>query len=154
MRSEATPAIAELIAAGIAFRVVATVPARSVEESARLQGIDLSSLLKSLLVRRRRGDYLFVLMPGSRQISWQKLRRVLGVSRLTMPSAEEAKEVTGYERGAITPLGASKRLPVFADESIPDGSIAIGGGAGGVNVHLQSGDLLSYLSATIADLSN
>jgi Cys-tRNA(Pro) deacylase len=153
MRSEPTPAIAELTAAGIAFRVVETVPASSVEESAGLQGIDLASLVKSLLIRRAEGDYLFVLMPGSRQVSWQKLRQVLGVSRLTMPSAEEAKAVTGYERGAITPLGAPKRLPVFADKSIPDGPVAIGGGARGVNLHLNGVDLLGYLSATIADLS-
>jgi Cys-tRNA(Pro) deacylase len=153
MRSEPTPAIAELTAAGIAFQVVETARASSVEESARLQGIDVTRLLKSLIVRRGEGDYLFVLMPGPRQISWKKLRRVLGVSRLTMPSAVEAKEVTGYERGAITPLGAPARLPVFADKSIPDGPVAIGGGAPGVNVHLSSADLLGYLSATIADLS-
>lgn len=145
--------MAELTAAGVTFEVVETVRASSVEESARLQGIDVASLLKSLIVRRGEGDYLFVLMPGPRQISWQKLRRVLGVSRLTMPSAEEAKEVTGYERGAITPLGAAKRLPVFADASTPEGLVAIGGGAHGVNVHLESADLLSYLSATVADLS-
>lgn len=153
MRSESTPAITELEVSDIEFEVVLTERARSVAESAELQGIDAERLLKSLIVRRGTDDYLFVLMPGPRQMSWPKLRKVLGVSRVTMPSAEEAREATGYERGAITPLGASSRFPVFADSSVPDGQIAIGGGAHGVNIHLSSSALFQHLSVTIADLS-
>jgi len=40
-----------------------------------------------------------VLVPGDRAISWSKLRTLLGVSRLSMPDAAVAREVTGYERG-------------------------------------------------------
>jgi Cys-tRNA(Pro) deacylase len=153
MTSESTPAIAELAETGIPFAVVRTERARSVEESAELRGIEADHLLKSLIVRRGPDDYLFVLMPGPRQMSWPKLRKVLGVSRVTMPSAEEARDATGYERGAITPLGAAASFPVFADESVPDGQIVIGGGAHGVNIHMSSVALLQHLSATIADLS-
>lgn len=151
--SESTPAIAELEGSDIEFDVVRTQRAKSVIESADLQGIDADHLLKSLIVRRGSDDYLFILMPGPRQMSWPKLRKVLGVSRVTMPSADEAREATGYERGAITPLGATSRFPVFADSSVPDGKIAIGGGAHGVNIHLSSAELFQHLSVTIADLS-
>ncbi|MDH3730667.1 MAG: YbaK/EbsC family protein, partial [Acidimicrobiia bacterium] len=125
----------------------------SVEESAQLQGIEADHLLKSLIVRRGTDDYLFVLMPGPRQMSWPKLRKMLGVSRVTMPSAEEARDATGYERGAITPLGAATSFPVLADASVPDGMIAIGGGAHGVNIHMSSAALFEHLSVTVADLS-
>ncbi len=59
-----TPAIAALEAAGVPFRVVRTEIARSAEESAAFQGIELGSLLRSILVRRGADDYLFVLVPG------------------------------------------------------------------------------------------
>ena len=42
-------------------------------------------MVKTIVVRRGEGDYLFVLVPGDRVISWPKLRALLGVSRLSMP---------------------------------------------------------------------
>ena len=63
-------------------------------------------IVKTLVVRRGEGDFLFVLVPGDREISWPKLRAHLGVKRISMPDATVAREVTGYERGTITPFGS------------------------------------------------
>jgi len=63
-------------------------------------------VVKPLVVRRGEDDYLFILVRGDRQISWPKLRALLGVTRLSMPNAETARDATGYERGTITPFGA------------------------------------------------
>ena len=151
MRSDAVAA--ELSAAGVEHTIVATERARSVEESARFQGVTPDRLLKSLLVRRGADDFIFVLMPGPRQMSWTKLRGHLGVSRVSMPSAEEAYEVTGYERGAITPLGLGERLPVIVDAAAPEGTVALGGGAHGVNVHIDRDVLVRCLDADLVDVS-
>jgi Cys-tRNA(Pro)/Cys-tRNA(Cys) deacylase len=151
---EATPAIRAVQAAGIAHRVVRTRPARSAEESAELQGIELGALLRTLVVRRGEDDYLFVLVPGGRRFDWPMLRSHLGVKRLSMPDAEEARAVTGYERGAITPFGASRAWPVIVDtEALGHETVAIGGGARGVNLHLAPGALVEQLDAQIANVS-
>jgi Cys-tRNA(Pro) deacylase len=150
----ATPALGALAAAGITFTVVRTVPARNAEESAALQGIDPGSLLRTIVVRRGADDYVFVLVPGGRRFDWPKLRAHLGVSRLSLPDQEEARTVTGYERGAITPFGASRAWPVIADASIAGlERVAIGGGARGVNVHLAPGDLVAALAAAVVDVT-
>ena len=107
-----TPAIEALEAAGVPFRVVRTEVARSAEESAAFQGIPVGSLLRSILVRRAADDYLFLLVPGGRRFDWPKLRAHLGTSRLTLPDQDEAKDETGYPRGAITPFGARRPWPV------------------------------------------
>jgi Cys-tRNA(Pro) deacylase len=149
-----TPAIAALEAAGVPFRVVRTEIARNAEESAELQGIPLGSLLRSILVRRAADDYVFVLVPGGRRFDWPKLRSFLGTNRLTLPDAEEAKAITGYERGAITPFGALRAWPVVADASIEALEVvAIGGGARGVNVHLAPADLVAATGATVVDVT-
>ena len=149
-----TAAIEAVEAAGLAHRVVRTRPAGSAEQSAELQGIPLSALLRTLVVRRGDADYLFVLVPGGRRFDWPKLRAHLGVKRLSMPDAEEAKAVTGYERGAITPFGAARAWPVIADASVlAHATVAIGGGARGVNLHLGSHDLVDELGADVADVS-
>jgi Cys-tRNA(Pro) deacylase len=149
-----TPATAALEQAGVAFKVVRTQIAHDAEESAHLQGIELGALLRSILVRRAADDYVFVLVPGGRRFDWPKLRAHLGTKRLSLPDAEEARTITGYERGAITPFGALRAWPVIADASIEQREVvAIGGGARGVNVHMAPADLVKVAGAEVIDIS-
>lgn len=149
-----TPALRVLAGSGLDYEVVQTRPASSAEESAELQGIPLQALLRTIVVRRGEDDYLFVLVPGGRRFDWPKLREHLGVRRLSMPDAEEAKTVTGYERGAITPFGAARAWPVLVDAAAMDPDVvAIGGGARGVNVHLSPRDMATQLGAEVVDVS-
>jgi len=152
--TEDTPAIRAVEATGVPFRVVRTKRARSAEESAGFQGIELDQLLRSIVIRRGADDYVFVLVPGGRTIDWPRLRSHLGVSRLSLPDQDEAKEATGYERGAITPFGSATTWPVVADATVADRDlVAIGGGAHGVNLHLAPDDLIRILDADVADVT-
>ena len=151
---EETPAIRALRGSGLAFEVVRTRPASSAEESAELQGIDVGSLLRTIVIRRAADDYVFVLVPGGRQIDWPKLRAHLGVSRLSLPDKDEAQAATGYERGAITPFGSTRAWPVVADATVGGlDRVAIGGGARGVNLHVRARDLIDHLGADLADVA-
>ena len=147
-----TPALQELHGSELDFEVVRYSRANSVEEGAAKQGICPKALIKTLVVRRGDEDYLFVLVPGDREMDWPKLRGHLGLTRISMPDADEAFEASGYQRGTITPFGAKTRWPVLADSSLA-GRVSIGGGAHGVAIHLESADLLSYLDADLADIT-
>lgn len=153
MREEhAPPAMAGV---DIPYRVVRTEIAGSAEESAALQGIDVASLLRTIVVRRGESDYVFVVVPAGRRFDWPKLRAHLGVRQLSLPDAEEARAVTGYERYAITPFGATNPWPVIADATILERrTVAIGGGARGVNVHVAPADLVRFLGAAVVDVSS
>jgi Cys-tRNA(Pro)/Cys-tRNA(Cys) deacylase len=149
-----TKATAALDAGGVSYELVVTQPASSAEESAEFQGIGLHQLLRTIVVRRGDDDYLFVLVPGGRRFDWPKLRAHLGVSRLSLPDADEARAVTGYERGTITPFGSSRAWPVIADASIRElDKVAIGGGQRGVNIHLRPADLISATNAEVVDVT-
>lgn len=149
-----TPALEALEGSGLNFEVVRTQRATSAAESAEFQGIELRNLLRTIVIRRGENDYVFVLTPGGRNIEWSKLRKHLGVSRLSLPEKEEATEATGYERGAITPFGSTTAWPVIADASIArDETVAIGGGAHGVNIHIRAGDLIDHLGADVVDVT-
>jgi len=136
---------------GIDFREIRYGKVSSVEEAAAARGVPVAAVVKSLLVRRGEDDYLLVLVPGDRSISWPKLRSLLGVSRLSMPDADTAFEVTGYRRGTITPLGLS--LPVIADERLRGQDITLGSGEPGVAIGLSADELLEAYSADVADVS-
>lgn len=151
---ESTPALDALRDAGIPHEVVRTTRAGSVTEAARLRGVPVAALLKTLVVRRGDDDYLFVLVPGDRSIDWAKLRSELGVRRLSLPDAAEALRVTGYERGTITPYGATRRWPVVADAAVAEHDVvSLGGGAHGTSVKIDTAVMLGSLEATLADVT-
>ena len=153
-RVEATPATDAIEAMGVAHRVVRTEAANSAEESAQMQGIPLEALLRTIVVRRGDDDYLFVLVPAGRRFDWPKLRGHLGVSRMSLPDADEAQRVTGYVRYTITPFGSTRPWPVIADEAIlRQPVVAIGGGARGVSLHLTPKDLVDSLAAEVVDVT-
>jgi Cys-tRNA(Pro) deacylase len=146
-------AIAAADQLGLRYRVTRHGPVRSLEDAAAARGLEPSQVIKTLVVRLADDDYRFVLVPGGREISWPKLRAVLGVSRMSMPAADVALAVTGYERGTITPLGSTRAWPVIADASL-SGDVSIGGGAHGVALTVDAAELVRVLAATVADVTD
>lgn len=138
--------------ADLPHSVVRHGPVASLAEAAAARGVQPSALVKTMVVRRADDDYLFVLVPGDRQISWPKLRALLGVSRLSMPDAATALAVTGYERGTITPFGSTTAWPVVAD-TLVSGDISLGGGEHGVALAMTADDVVRALGATVADVT-
>lgn len=147
-----TAAVTAVRASGLRHRVVEFEPARSVEEAAVARGVPLHAVTKTIVVRRGDGDLLMVLVPGDRTIDWRRLRSHLGVSRLSLASAEEAHAATGYRPGTITPFGSTTLLPVIADASM-DGLVSVGGGAPGMAIELEAADLVQALAAAVADVT-
>lgn len=147
-------ALAALDAAGLAYRLIRHGPVRSLAEAAAARGVEPVDVVKTLVVRRGDGDFLFVLVPGDRTIAWPKLRDLLGVSRLSMPDAATALDATGYERGTITPFGSTTAWPVVADERLLGREITLGGGEHGTAVALDAAAAVAALGATVADVTD
>jgi Cys-tRNA(Pro) deacylase len=139
--------------AGVSHTFISHGPVSSLAEAAEARGVDPTAVVKTLVVRKGEEDYLFVLVPGDRQISWPKLRALLGVSRMSLPDADDALRVTGYPRGSITPFGASHAWPVVADAALAGREITLGGGVSGTAVKLQADDAIAALDATVADVT-
>lgn len=141
---------------GLRYEVTRHGRVGSLEEAARVRGVEPRDIVKTMVVRRGAGDYIFVLVPGDREIAWPRLRALLGVNRLSMPDADEAREATGYERGTITPFGSSTPWPVVADASLvgePGRRISMGAGAHGVAVTVEAEAALEHLGAQVADVA-
>jgi Cys-tRNA(Pro)/Cys-tRNA(Cys) deacylase len=149
-----TPAIEAVSAAGITHRVIHHGRAGSVAEAAAQRGVEVRDIVKTIVVRRADDQYVFVLVPGDRVISWPKLRALLGVNRLSMPDAAKAKDVTGYERGTITPFGSARAWPVVADERIRGREISLGAGQHGVALAVAADDAVPVLGGSFADVTD
>lgn len=145
--------VSALDAVGLDYTLTHHGKVGSLAEAAAARGVTPDRIVKTLVVRRGADDFLLVLVPGDRQISWPKLRALLGVSRLSLPPAEEAFAATGFERGTITPFGSTHAWPVIADERVV-GAISLGAGAHGSAVTLDAAAALTALGATIADVTD
>src|SRR6478609_6608278 len=143
-----------LTASGIVYTVTRHGRVASLEEAAAARGVEPRDIVKTLVVRRADDDFLFVLVPGDREISWPKLRALLGVNRLSMPDAAVAREVTGYERGTITPFGSTRAWPVIADETVAGRTVSLGAGAHGVAFTADGSDVIRVLDARVADVTD
>jgi Cys-tRNA(Pro) deacylase len=141
-------------ARGVAVRIVERPVAQSLHEAAELMGIEPGDIVKTLVVKRHDGDYLFALIPGGRRISWAKLRPLVGVNKLSLPDASLALEATGYGRGTITPFGSTTEWPVFADATIVGREVSMGAGDHGYSAFVHADALISAFGATVADISD
>ena len=147
-------AVEAIKAAGLDFRVIEHAPVKSLQEAAVARGVEIPDVVKTIVVRRGDDDFLFVLVPGDRVISWPKLRALLGVSRMSMPDAAAALEATGYERGTITPFGSKREWPVIADERLVGREITLGSGAHNVAIAVAATPAFEALKAMVADVSD
>jgi Cys-tRNA(Pro)/Cys-tRNA(Cys) deacylase len=120
----------------------------SLEQAAEERGQRPEQVVRSILFRLGEGEFAMVLMAGPAQVSWPALRRYLSQSRLSMASEEEVRTVTGYERGAVSPIGVPASVRILVDESVTEvEEISIGSGVRGITVIMQSQDLLNFLKS-------
>jgi Cys-tRNA(Pro)/Cys-tRNA(Cys) deacylase len=145
---------ADAAARGLHVEVVERPAADSLAQAAELLGITAGDVVKTLVVKRHDGDFLLALVPGGRSIAWKKLRAVVGVNKLSMPDAATALQASGYERGTITPIGATGDLPVYADERIVGRRVALGAGRHGASAFVDADALIAAYGATVADITD
>lgn len=159
--AETNPALTALADSGIEHEVRPVARARSLEEAAAARGLRPGELIKSMVVRfnsagsssaAKAREYAVIMLPGDLAISWKKLRAYLGTSRAALPDADEAREVTGFERGTITPFGHGLRI--IADVRVPKERISFGSGQHDLAVFANGADVLRAVNAEVADVAD
>lgn len=141
------PASIALEALGIAHQVFRhNGPVSSLEQAAQERGERLEQVVRSILFRLGEDQYLMALVAGPAQISWKRLRKYLGQSRLTMASEEEVLKVTGYRIGAVSPFGTARSLRVLVDPGLlKEAEVSLGSGVRGVAIIMKTKDLMQAL---------
>jgi Cys-tRNA(Pro)/Cys-tRNA(Cys) deacylase len=116
-------------------------------------GIEPARLAKTLVVAVD-GDPVFVLVPGDRELSLKALARLAGGRSAALVEQRDAERLTGYRVGGISPFGARRALPVYAERTfLAHDRVALNGGARGLIIELERDDLVRVLEPTIGDLA-
>jgi Cys-tRNA(Pro)/Cys-tRNA(Cys) deacylase len=116
-------------------------------------GIEPGRLAKTLVVAVD-GDPVFVLVPGDRELGLKALARLAGGRSAGLVETRDAERLTGYRVGGISPFGARRALPVYAERTyLEHDRVALNGGARGLIIELARDDLVSVLDPTVGDLT-
>ncbi len=119
----------------------------SLEQAARERGQQPGQVVRSILFRLGEDEFAMALVAGPAQISWKKLRKYMGQSRLTMASEQEVLSVTGYRVGAVSPFGIPRPLRVLVDPSVlSEQELSLGSGVRGTAIVIKSPDLIQALN--------
>jgi Cys-tRNA(Pro) deacylase len=121
-------------------------PPTTIEQAAVERNQEVNQVVRSILFRLSEGEYAMVLIAGPRQVSWRGLRKHFKQSRLSIASAEEVKEVTGYEIGAVSPFGLPSPLRILVDEGVlSQPAVSLGSGVRGTAILMTQENLLEAL---------
>jgi Cys-tRNA(Pro)/Cys-tRNA(Cys) deacylase len=150
-----TPVIQALEALGVPHQLhVHAGEVRSLAQAARERGLAPGQIVRSLVFRLESGEFILVLATGPARVSWPRLRRYLGVSRVTTASPDQVLEVTGYEPGAVSPYGLSRPMRILADRGLlAHDTISIGSGIRNAGVVLARQDLERTLFLEYGDFT-
>ena len=126
----------------------------SAEGVAETLGFKPERIFKTLILRGDRSGPMIALTPAGTEINVRALAKASGDKRVEMVPLRDVFALTGYERGAVTPLGIQRSYPVFIDETVELWDIVgISGGKKGLEILIAPSDLLRITNATKADFA-
>jgi Cys-tRNA(Pro)/Cys-tRNA(Cys) deacylase len=114
----------------------------SAERAAELLGAPLEMVFKTLVARGDKSGVIVVSIPGGSELDLKALARLSGNKSVEMVPLKEVQPLTGYVRGAVSPLGMKNSYPFFIDESaFSYPSIIVSAGLRGLQIELDPCDL-------------
>ena len=91
--------------------------ARTAKDAANSLKCEEGAIVKSLLFRAE-SSFLICLIAGDRRCSLNKLKKILQKKDVSMASADEVKQNTGFSIGGVAPVAHLSSLEVLVDKSL------------------------------------
>jgi Cys-tRNA(Pro)/Cys-tRNA(Cys) deacylase len=125
------------------------------DETARLLGVDLELVYKTIVVTRPKGKPILAVIPGSHRVELKLLAAALGEKKVSLTTEREAEELTGLQAGGISPLALVNKgfQVVMATEAQSRSEIHVSGGQRGLNIRLPVKSLMELTRARFAAIS-
>ena len=127
--------------------------ARTAMLAAEALGVPVSWVVKSLVFRAD-GRPLLALVDGAATVDTDALARLLDAGEVALARPNEVRELTGYEPGAVPPVGLATALPVLVDPAVLAPEVVYcGGGATTAMLRIRTTDLERLLGARVVAIA-
>ena len=97
--------------------IVLDTSARTALEAASSLGCEVGAIIKSLLFKTG-SNFTLCLVAGDKRASLNKIKKTLKINDVSMASAEDVKNITGYTIGGVSPIGHLKKINILIDKSL------------------------------------
>jgi len=126
----------------------------TVEDAERQLGISRERIIKSMLFVDEKGIPMVGIVTGDKKVSEEKLMEVYGSRRVKIARPSAVKSLTGYEVGALPPVGYKRTVRTFIDPKVMTFDKVYGGG-GAINALLEIDprDIKRLTNAEVMDIS-
>ena len=91
--------------------------ARTALEAASSLGCEIGAIVKSLLFKTE-NSFTLCLVAGDKKASLNKIKKTLNIKDVSMASADDVKNITGYTIGGVSPIGHLNKIDIFIDNSL------------------------------------
>lgn len=111
-------------------------------------GENVEQVFKTLVLHGDKSGYFVCIIPGDKELNLKMAAKVSGNKNCEMIPMKNLLSVTGYIRGACSPLGMKKSFPTFIHEScLSFETIYVSAGQRGIQIKVSPRDLINIASA-------
>ena len=97
--------------------IILDISARTAREAASSLGCEVGAIVKSLLFKTE-NTFILNLVAGDRKASLNKIKKILQKKDVSMASADDVKNITGYTIGGVSPVGHLNKIDIYIDNSL------------------------------------
>ena len=97
--------------------IILNTSARTALEAATSLGCEVGAIVKSLLFKTE-SNFTLCLVAGDKKVSLNKIKKILNIKDVSMASADDVKNVTGYTIGGVSPIGHLNKIYILIDKSL------------------------------------
>lgn len=113
-------------------------------------GENINQVFKTLVLEGDKNGYFVCVIPGNEEINLKQMALLSGNKKCDLIPMKNLIGLTGYIRGACSPIGMKKLFPTYIEESCLNfDSIYISAGQIGLQIQLNPQDLIKLLQAKI-----
>ena len=111
-------------------------------------------VFKTLVLKGDKSGYFVCIIPGAEELDLKAAAKISGNKSCDMIPMKELINITGYIRGACSPIGMKKLFPTYIDKSYEVFEyIYISAGKRGLQIQLNPLDLIQIVSITTGSLT-
>ncbi|MCD7972804.1 MAG: Cys-tRNA(Pro) deacylase [Candidatus Azobacteroides sp.] len=110
-------------------------------------------VFKTLVLKGDKSGFFICIIPGAEELDLKKAAKVSGNKKCDLILMKDLLAITGYIRGACSPIGMKKQFPAFIHESCREfDSIYVSAGQRGLQIEINPAHLISLINAATAYL--
>ena len=97
--------------------IILDTSALTASDAASSLSCEIGAIVKSLLFKTE-NNFILCLIAGDKKASLNKIKKMLNIKDVSMSSADDVKNITGFTIGGVSPIGHLNKIDIFIDNSL------------------------------------